>query len=525
MNPSRYDCVIVGGGHNGLTAAAYLARAGRSVLVLERQAQAGGAAVSTAPFPGVDVRLSRYSYLVSLFPSQVIADLGLPLVLRGRRIASYTPYGDGGLLVDNTDSERTRVSFAGLSGSGSDWQAWQRLQVRTGELARRVAPTMTSPLLSQDAMSEVVGDSATWDMVFKRPLGETLEAEFGSDLVRGVVMTDAVVGTFARAGQASLLQNKCYLYHVIGNGTGAWNVPVGGMGAVSAALADAARSAGAVLMVDAEVTSIDPDGSVCFRDGSGGEHTVGAGHILANVAPVTLDRLLGGPGDAVPEGSQLKLNMVLRRLPRLRDDSVPPADAFCGTFHINEGYEQLETAYQQAARGEIPALPPCEAYCHSLTDDSILGPELRASGAQTMTVFGLHMPASLFRADPAGARERALAATLDSINSVLAEPIQDCLALDGDGRPCLEVKTPFDLEQDAFLPGGHIFHGDLSWPFAEVSTDAQPSAAAQPSADAGRWGVETAHPKVLVCGAGARRGGGVSGIGGHNAAMAILRST
>src|ERR1700690_3413697 len=103
MKPSRYDVIVVGGGHNGLTAAAYLARAGRSVLVLERQQQVGGAAVSTAPFPGVDVRLSRYSYLVSLFPSRIIEDLGLPIELRGRRIASYTPDGTGGLLVDNTD--------------------------------------------------------------------------------------------------------------------------------------------------------------------------------------------------------------------------------------------------------------------------------------------------------------------------------------------------------------------------------------------------------------------------------------
>ena len=512
MNPSRYDAVVVGGGHNGLTAAAYLARAGRSVLVLERQDHVGGAAVSTAPFPGVDVRLSRYSYLVSLFPSGIVEDLALPIELRGRRIASYTPLDDGGLLVDNTDPARTQASFAALTGSDADWQAWQRLYARTGELARRVAPTMTEPLLSRAAMNETVGDSATWDMVFKRPLGETLDEEIASDLVRGVVLTDAVVGTFARAAEAGLLQNKCFLYHVIGNGTGAWNVPVGGMGAVTSALTDAARAAGAQIRTGTEVTGIDPDGgAVSFRDGDQ-EHTVGAGHILANVAPVTLDRLLGGPGQDVPEGSQLKINMVLRRLPRLRDGSVPPADAFCGTFHINEGYAQLETAYQQAARGEIPAVPPCEAYCHSLTDDSILGPELRASGAQTMTVFGLHMPASLFRADPAGARERALTATLDSINAVLAEPIQDCLATGRDGRPCLEVKTPADLEQDAFLPGGHIFHGDLSWPFAEDDQDA------------GRWGVETSHPRVLICGAGARRGGGVSGIGGHNAAMAILRS-
>jgi phytoene dehydrogenase-like protein len=515
MNPSRYDAVVVGGGHNGLTAAAYLAQAGRSVLVLERQSSLGGATVSTAPFPGVDVRLSRYSYLVSLLPSSVVSDLGLPIKLRTRRIASYTPEGDGGLLVDNTDQARTAASFAALTGGPADWEAWERLKDMTALLAERIAPTMTEPLLSEAGMREAVGDDTVWDMITKRPLGETLDEEFGSDTVRGVLLTDAVVGTFVRAGAASLLQNRCYLYHVIGDGTGAWNVPVGGMGAVSSAIAGAARGAGAELRTSAEVTSIDPGGSVTWREGDR-EFEVGAGHILANVAPVTLDRLIGGdtaggPRTATPVGSQLKVNMVLRRLPRLRDGSVPPADAFCGTFHINEGHAALEAAYDQAERGEIPAMAPCESYCHSLTDDSILGPQLRASGGHTMTVFGLHMPVSLFRENPAKAKEEATSATMRSINAVLAEPIEDCLLTDADGQPCIEVKTPADLEAEAYLPGGHIFHGDLSWPFAEDA------------GDAGRWGVETTHPRVLVCGAGARRGGGVSGIGGQNAAMAILR--
>jgi phytoene dehydrogenase-like protein len=282
------------------------------------------------------------------------------------------------------------------------------------------------------------------------------------------------------------------------------------MGRVTSALAEAALAAGAQIRTGAEVTGIDPGGAVTVREGDS-EYEVGAGHIAANVAPVTLDRLLGGPGTAVPEGSQLKINMVLRRLPRLRDGSVASADAFSGTFHVNEGYAALATAYDQAARGEIPTVAPCEAYCHSLTDDSILGPGLRASGGHTLTVFGLHMPASLFRADPAAAKQQALDSTMRSINAVLAEPIEDCVAPDGDGRPCLEAKTPADLEIDAYLPGGHIFHADLSWPFAEEPDDA------------GRWGVETSHPRVLICGAGARRGGGVSGIGGQNAAMAILR--
>jgi phytoene dehydrogenase-like protein len=114
------DAVIVGGGHNGLVAASYLARAGRSVLVLERRDEVGGAAVSFRAFPGVDVRLSRYSYLVSLLPKKIIADLGLPIDLRRRRLSSYTPVDSRGLLVDTGDDRRTAESFAATSGSTQD---------------------------------------------------------------------------------------------------------------------------------------------------------------------------------------------------------------------------------------------------------------------------------------------------------------------------------------------------------------------------------------------------------------------
>jgi phytoene dehydrogenase-like protein len=229
------------------------------------------------------------------------------------------------------------------------------------------------------------------------------------------------------------------------------------------------------------------------------------------VAPAVLDTLLGQPpsGDP-PEGSQLKLNLLLRRLPRLRDDAVCAEEAFAGTFHVNEGYEQLQRAHAQAAAGQIPALPPCEAYCHSLTDPTILGPELRAAGVQTLTVFGLHMPTRLFRDDHDAARDAAVRATLDSINAVLAEPIEDCLLRAPDGTPCLEAHTPVELEAELGMPGGHIFHRDLTWPYAQTE------------AEVGRWGVETAWPRVWLCGSGARRGGAVSGIPGHNAARALL---
>lgn len=562
---ARYDVVVVGGGHNGLTAAAYAARGGRSVLVLERADHVGGAAVSARPFAGVDARLSRYSYLVSLLPRRVVDELGLPVRLIRRRFSSYTPVADGGLLVDTQDDAATRASFRRLTGSDADFEAWGRFYAMTAEVARRLAPTLTEPLLPRSAVRHLVADGVgeeAWRALFEEPLGEVLRRTFADDVVRGVAATDGLIGTFADVDEPSLRQNRCFLYHVIGNGTGDWDVPVGGMGAVSGALRDAAVAAGATIVTSATVTAVDPGAvgaDVAWTDADGRSRGVTAGHVLAGCAPAELERLLAAAGRGAasgsssvepgpagvagpgPEGAQLKVNMLLRRLPRLRDD-VDPVAAFSGTLHVNESLTQLQDAYAQAAAGHIPDLPPSEIYCHTLSDRTILGPELAATEAQTITLFGLHMPARLFRADPDGARERALTATLASLNTVLAEPIEDVLALDADGAPCLEVRTPVDLESDVGLPGGHIFHRDLSWPFAEAGEGGAGSGAGA-AADAGaatgaaawvdpgaapgaaeRWGVATAHSRVLLAGAGARRGGGVSGIPGRAAAMAVLET-
>ncbi|HEY7074006.1 MAG TPA: NAD(P)/FAD-dependent oxidoreductase [Solirubrobacteraceae bacterium] len=489
----HYDAVIVGGGHNGLVAAAYLARAGRSVLVLERRPHVGGAAVSERPWPGVDARLSRYAYLVSLLPRGIAADLGVGVEMRRRAVASYTPRPDGGGLL--------------IHAGEPPGAAWRELQAMTTRVAERVFPTLTQPLPTRAELRATVADEEAWETLFERPLGETLAERFPDDLERGVVLTDALVGTFADACEPSLRQNRCFLYHVIGNGTGEWDVPVGGMGALTDALAAAARAAGAELRCGVEVTQIATDGrraEVRFEGGA-----VDATHVLANVAPAVLARLLGEPEPRpAPEGAQLKLNMLLARLPRLRDGAVDPRDAFAGTFHANETASALAAAYEAASAGRIPDPVPCEIYCHSLTDPTILGPELRAAGAQTLTCFALQMPARLFAAP--GAKEAAVAATLRSLDSVLAEPLEDCLWRTPDGEPCLEARTPPELEAELGLPAGNIFHRELSWPYAEDGD--------------GRWGVETAHANVLLCGAGARRGGGVSGIPGHNAAMAVLEA-
>ncbi|MER5361857.1 NAD(P)/FAD-dependent oxidoreductase [Streptomyces sp. NPDC002785] len=509
--PDSYDAVIVGGGHNGLVAAAYLARAGQSVLVLERLATTGGAAVSTRPFDGVDACLSRYSYLVSLLPQKIVRDLGLDFAVRKRTVSSYTPTVRGGratgLLVSG---DRTRDSFAALTGSDREYEAWRRFYGMTRRVAERAFPTLTEPLPTRDTLRERIGDKEAWRTLFEEPIGVAVEEHFSDDLVRGVVLTDALIGTFADAHDPSLLQNHCFLYHVIGGGTGDWDVPVGGMGALTDALARAAREAGAEIRVQHEATRIETDGTraeITVRSPEA-EHVVTAGRVLVNASPQALAALLGDEPPTPAEGAQLKVNMLLTRLPRLRDRTVDPREAFAGTFHIAEGYGQLADAYRDATAGRLPGAPPSEIYCHSLTDPSILGPDLAARGYQTLTLFGLHTPARLFAADNAATRAELLTATLAELDAHLDEPITDCLARDGNGEPCIEAKTPLDLEQDLRLPGGHIFHRDLAFPYATEST--------------GRWGVETAHANVLLCGAGAVRGGGVSGVPGHNAAMAAL---
>ena len=391
---NHYEVVIVGAGHNALVSAAYLAKAGLSVLVLERLKRTGGAAVSAKPFTGQPVRLSRYSYLISLLPQALIADLDLNLDLASRQTASYTPWSrngeHGGLLVERPEGKKTRKSFRKLTGSDDEYAAWRTFYQEVGELAQLLAPTLMAPLPREQELRSQI-EQGVWDDFIANPLGMTLQRRFRDDLVRGVVATDALIGTFASLNDPSLIQNRCFLYHLIGNGTGEWRVPIGGMGALSDALTKAATRGGAEILTNAEVNAIrtGPDGAeVTWSDGSR-EHSVTASTVLAGVAPWVLTALLGevSPAQTKPAGSQLKINLLLDRLPRLKS-GADPAVAFGGTLHLAEGYTQLQTAYDAAAAGRIPDPMPGEIYCHSLTDDSIL--RKRAGSAHTLTYFGLH---------------------------------------------------------------------------------------------------------------------------------------
>jgi len=521
---TKYDVVILGAGHNGLVAASYLGRAGLSVLLLEKNDYIGGATASQRVFPDFDARLSRYAYLVSLFPQKIIRDLGLNLELRRRAIASCTPYVShgqhGALILSNLDEAVSRKSIVELTGSDAEFERMKNFYNLSRVFAEQVWDSMLEPLLAKEEMARRLNadeiSREAWRSLVEEPLGNAIERYLRNDLVRGLVFTDAKIGVFTYPHDPSLVQNRCFLYHLIGNKTGEWKVPVGGMGAVSSELEQTSRKAGAEILTNVDVYALNVTGktrSVEFRV-DGKRDAVDARFVLVNFGRNVLARFTGRlfQPDRTDEGSVFKMNMLLSRLPKLKAKKYPATEAFSGTFHSNEGYEQMNARYDQASGGRLPGKTPCEMYCHTLTDDSILAPDLREQGFHTMTLFGLDAPWSLFARDNENMRREAEKRFLASINQWLEEPIEDCLAVAGDGRRCIESKSPVDIEDALGMYHGNIFHNAPTFPFAARKEQV------------GTWGVETEYENVFFCGSSALRGGAVSGIPGHNAAMKILET-
>ena len=519
---NSFDVVILGAGHNGLVAASYLGRAGLKVLLLEKNDYIGGATTSQRVFPDYDARLSRYSYLVSLFPEKIIRDLGLKLELRRRTTGSYTPYvRDGshkGLLLSNVDVEQSRRSMLALTGNDTEFEQMKKFYHLPRMFAEHAWDSMLEPLLAKDEFKlRFDSDPASreaWRSLAEEPLGLAIKHYLRDDLVRGLVLTDAKIGIFTHPHDPSLVQNCCFLYHLIGNKTGEWKVPVGGMGAVANELEQAARRSGAELYTDVRINALGLNGSsneVEFEV-NGETHRVQARFLLVNFGRNVLAQYAGKPHVAGPtdEGSVFKINMLLRKLPKLKASECSAAEAFCGTFHTDEGYEQMNLSYEQAKQGALPDKPPSEVYCHTLTDDSILSPELRAQGFHTMTLFGLDTPWSVFANDNQNARRHAETKFLKSMNQWLDEPLEDCLAVARNGDLCIESKSPVDIEDALGLYHGNIFQDAPTFPFAHRKEQV------------GTWGVETEFENVFLCGSSAHRGGAVSGIPGHNAAMKVL---
>ena len=384
--------------------------------------------------------------------------------------------------------------------------------------AEQVWDTMLEPLAAREEFrrrfdrDEVSREA--WRSLADEPLGYAIERYLKDDLVRGLVLTDAKIGIFTHPHDPSLLQNRCFLYHLIGNKTGEWKVPVGGMGAVAGELEKAARQSGAEMQTNVVIRALDlsgPEKTIEF-DLDGNRERVAARFLLVNFGRNVLAKFTGQlyQPETTDEGSVFKINMLLRRLPKLKAGRYQPADAFCGTFHSDEGYEQMNASFEQAFKGRLPDKIPGEVYCHTLTDDSILAPDLRQKGFQTLTLFGLDTPWRLFARDNKTMRELAEKKFLESMDQWLDEPLEDCLAAANDGTPCIESKSPVDIEDALGLFHGNIFQDAPTFPFAERKEQI------------GAWGVETDFENVYLCGSAAHRGGAVSGIPGHNAARKVL---
>jgi phytoene dehydrogenase-like protein len=434
-----------------------------------------------------------------------VSDLGLNFERISRTVSSYSPYSrngkDSGLYVARQWDKATEDSFKELDPTGAEWVSWQDFYNEIAEFAVKIAPSMLHPLKSRSELKAEINMPKVWDYLMERPIGEEIEARFKDDLVRGVILTDALIGTFASAYE--MQANICFLYHLIGNGTGEWKVPRGGMGALVKELVRVATAAGVEIRVNSKVSSVTTTAdhaTLTLEDGT----SITSSYVLSNAAPQVLARLRGTKAPASLEGSQMKINILLKSLPQLKS-GIDPRLAFAGTFHAYESFAQCESTFADAKAGTMPGMLPIEMYCHTLTDPSILSAELQEQGYQTLTLFGLHTPAALFDANNEEAKAAALKAALASLNQYLIEPIENVIA-------AIEVKSPLDIEGDVGLPRGNIFHKDLSFPFREDNQQT-------------RWGVETDDPRIFICGAGAIRGGGVSGIPGHNAAMAVLEAS
>lgn len=516
-----YDAIIIGGGHNGLVAACYLAKAGKKVLILEKNDYIGGGTTSQKVFPDYEAYLSRYSYLVSLFPKEIFDELDININLLRRDTASYTPYlkddQHKGLLISNIDEDISRSSVLDLGYGEAEWEGYQAILQKQQIFAGLIWDSFLLPLKSKEEWKsyfEKRGQGELWKSFVEKPIGELIESHVKSDILRGVLMTDAKIGSYTHAYDLTLLQNKTFIYHIIGNKTGEWRVPQGGMGSLVAQLIEKAVDLGVELKTNAQVEHIERGEELKVKYRLDNRvFSIKTKDILLNAAPKILEQLLGNiplPSKPTEEGTAFKINLLLKKLPQLKDTQVKPEQAFAGTFHINQSYEQMEETFDMAESGKIPDTIACEIYCHTLTDPSILSEELQAQGYHTLTVFGLDLPYELFIKDNEAAKKKVVEKFLKGINAYLTEPLEDCLAKDKNGNLCMEAKSSVDLEKELGMTRGNIFHNGLSWFYAEDANAV------------GQWGVETPYDHIYICGSGAARGGAVSGIPGRNAARVLL---
>ena len=527
MSAGKWDAIVVGGGHNGLTAAAYLARAGRKTLVLERRSRLGGACVTEELWPGF--HSSRAAYVAGLLRPAVIRELELRrhgLELLRRDPSSFTPLEDGRGLLLGADETATRSSIAAFSARDAERHAdYERMLDRT---ARVIEPLLDAPAIDPArprwsdlppllrAGRAALGLRTDFARAASLLLGSarsTLESWFESEPLRSTLATDAIIGAWA--SPATPGTGYVLFHHVMGETGGArgvWAYVRGGMGALAEALASAARGAGAEIRCSAVVDQIATrDGratGLVLDDGS----ELAAPLIFSSADPaVTFTRLLDSsqlPDDFVRAVNAIdfrspvaKINLALDGLPAFvgRGEGPQPRPEHRGTIHIGAlGLDALDASFASAERGELPEDPMIE-----MTIPSALDPSLAPDGKHVASLFVQHVPYAPTVGcwdELRGGFARRVFASIDRVAPGFSDRVLH-----------YELLAPPDLERIFALTGGNIFHGAMSL---------DRLAFMRPVPGWARY--ETPIAGLYLCGAGAHPGGGVMGACGRNAALSVL---
>jgi len=524
--PNNYDAIIIGGGHNGLVTAAYLARAGRKVVVLERRELVGGCAVTEEIWPGY--RVSTASYLTSLLQEKVIRDLELERFgykVDAKDPAFFSPFPDGRYMFMWQDANKTLREIAKFSKKDAErYPAYE-------EHLEKLAAVVESLLLvtPPEFPPQGLGDYAEWlklsgrmrglgrkelvglVKIFTQSAADMLDDWFESEELKVTLATDGVIGANGgprSAGTAYILMHHC-MGGVAGK-RGLWGFVRGGMGAVSESIAASARSKGAEIRCNAHVRQL------LVRDGratgvvlDNGEE-INAPVVASNLDPIvtflklTEERHL--PGEFVQqmrrfrsEGTSCKVNLALSGLPDFTILPGTPGPQHRATMHICPSIEYVERAWDDAKYGK-PSQKPLLEMTVPTTYDSSLAPE----GKHIMGIFLQYAPYTLKGTTWNQEREPFFQRIIGLIEEY-APNIRGII-------DHYQILTPYDLEQRFHITGGNIFHGEMSLDQMFVM---------RPLAGWARY--KTPIKGLYLCGSGAHPGGGVMGAPGHNAAREILR--
>lgn len=500
-----WDAIVVGGGHNGLTAAAYLARAGRRTLVLERRERLGGACTSERPFSHPDYVISPCAYLVGLLHPLVIEELGL--ARRGYRVfpcdpSQWSPFLDDTSLTDWKDDSRTAESVHRLSPRDVEgYLAYQAVYQRIRARLRSRDPerdTWVGESPSRERVESLLaGDGEAIEVVFSLSVADLVERYVVDPRLRAALHGAGIIGTWAGPRDPGTAGVR--LMHNMGL-LGGWGYVEGGMGRVSFALADAAVESGAVLACGLPVSRIEPGLGVRLDDGT----LLRAPIVVSNADPIRTLALVGPDEAPAPWRSRieawdvrspvLKLNCGLRRLPRF--SAAPAGEEGAAIYRsmvvLSTGIDDTQAAFAAACRGE-PTPDWCELYFQTAYDPTIAPP-----GRHVMSVFAQYAPYQLAHGDWDSRRSDIACQVLDRI-ALWAPDIRDCVEH-------WELLGPPDVEARIGLTGGHIFQGSCLP--AQMWDRRLPA--------------RTPLPGLYLCGAATHPGGSVIGINGRNAAMAVL---